>query len=64
MFRKKIQIKEKDSRLDFVLKDTVDNPDCHAEWSKLDRERQISYDIIFTWDFLKRVQMNLLTEKK
>ena len=31
MFRKKIQIKEKDSRLDFVLKDTVDNPDCHAE---------------------------------
>jgi len=23
--------------------------DCHTEWSKSDRERQISYDVIYMW---------------
>ena len=35
--------------------------DCHTKWSKLVRERQISYDIAFMWN-LKRVQMNLPTK--
>ena len=24
--------------------------DCHTEWSKSDRERQISYDITYMWN--------------
>ena len=29
----------------------MDGPrDCHTEWSKLDRERQISYDIAYMWN--------------
>ena len=24
--------------------------DCHTEWIKSDRERQISYDITYMWD--------------
>ena len=24
--------------------------DCHTEWSKWDRERQISYDIAYMWN--------------
>ena len=31
MLRKKIQIKGKESRLDFILKGTVDNLDCHTK---------------------------------
>ena len=28
----------------------MDGPrDCHTEWSKSDRERQISYDITYIW---------------
>ena len=29
----------------------MDGPrDCHTEWSKSDRERQISYDIAYMWN--------------
>ena len=43
----------------------MDEPtDCHTEWSKSDRERQISYDIAYTWSLKKRVQMNLRTKQK
>ena len=32
----------------------MDGPrDCHTEWSKSDRERQISYDITYTWNLKK-----------
>ena len=27
---------------------------CHTEWSKSDRERQISYDIAYMWNLKKR----------
>ena len=27
--------------------------DCHTEWSKSDRERQLSYDIPCTWNLKK-----------
>ena len=27
--------------------------DCHTEWSKSDRERQISYDITYMWNLKK-----------
>ena len=27
--------------------------DCHTEWSKSDRERQISYDIAYMWNLKK-----------
>ena len=37
--------------------------DCHTEWSNLDKERQISYDSIYTWDLKQRVQMNLYTNR-
>ena len=44
----------------------VDVPrDCHTEWGKSDRERQISYDIIYTWNLKKKmVQMTLFTKQK
>ena len=35
---------------------------CHTEWSKSDRERQISYDITYKWN-LKRNNTNELTYK-
>ena len=42
----------------------MDGPrDCHIEWSKSDRERQISYDIAYMWN-LKMVQMSLSTKQK
>ena len=32
----------------------MDGPrDCHTEWSKSDRERQISYDIAYMWNLKK-----------
>ena len=31
---------------------------------KSDRERQISYDIIYMWNLQKRIQMNLFTKQK
>ena len=27
--------------------------DCHTEWSKSDREEQISYDIAYIWNLKK-----------
>jgi len=43
----------------------------HAKWSKPDRDRQISYDIAYTWNlkkwyknFLKMTRMNLYTKQK
>ena len=33
----------------------MDGPrDCHTEWSKSDRERQISYDITYMWNLKKK----------
>ena len=32
----------------------MDGPrDCHTEWSKSEREKQISYDIIYMWNLEK-----------
>ena len=36
--------------------------DCHTEWSKSDRERQVSYDIAYMWN-LKKNGTNELTYK-
>ena len=38
--------------------------DCHTEWSKSDRERQISYDTAYMWNLKKMIQMNLFTKQK
>ena len=36
----------------------MDGPrDCHTEWSKSDREREILYDIAYMWN-LKRNDTN------
>ena len=41
----------------------MDGPrDFHANWSKPDRERQISYDIAYMWN-LKKNDTNELTYK-
>ena len=43
----------------------MDGPrDCHTEWGKSDREKQISYDIAYMWNLKKMVQMNLFTKQK
>ena len=42
----------------------ISSRDCHTEWSKADRERQISYDIAYIWNLKKMVQINLFTKQK
>ena len=43
----------------------MDGPrDYHTKWSKPDKERQISYKILFICGILKITQMNLLTKQK
>ena len=43
----------------------MDGPrDCHTEGSKSNRERQISYDIVYMWNLKKMVQMNIFTNQK
>ena len=43
----------------------MDRPkDYHTEWSKLDRERQIPYDIVYMWSLKKMIQMNLFKKWK
>ena len=34
--------------------------DCHTEWSKSDRERQMSYDIAYMWNLKNWYQWNYL----
>ena len=44
----------------------MDGPrDNHTKWSKTDRERQISYDIVYMWNLKKKmIQTNLFTKQK
>ena len=43
----------------------MDGPrDCHTEWNKSDRERQIAYDIAYMRNLKKMIQMNLFTKQK
>ena len=43
----------------------MDGPrDYHTEWSKPDRERQISYDITYMWNLKKNLQTNLFTKQR
>ena len=47
-----------------VICSNMDGPrDYHTKWNKSDRERQISYDIIYV-ESKKMIQMNLLTKQK
>ena len=42
----------------------MDGPrDCHTEWSKSDRERQISYDIAYMWDLKKWYNLTYLQNR-
>ena len=42
----------------------MDEPrDCHTEWGKSNRERQISYDITYIWNLKKGGGTNELTYK-
>ena len=38
--------------------------DHHTESSKLDKERQISYDITYMWNPIKMIQKNSFTKQK
>ena len=43
----------------------MDEPrDGHTEWSKSDKDRQISYDITYIYNLKEMVQMNLFTKQK
>ena len=43
----------------------MDGPrDYHTKWSKLERERQISYDMAYMCNLKKMIQMNLFTKQK
>ena len=38
----------------YVHRSNMDGPrDCHTEWNKSDRERQIAYDIAYMWNLKK-----------
>ena len=37
--------------------------DCHTEWSKSERERQISYDIIYKWNLKKDYKWTYLQNR-
>ena len=37
--------------------------DCHTEWSKSDREGQISYDIAYIWNLKKWYKWTYLQNK-
>ena len=38
--------------------------DCDIEWCMLEREIQISYDIIYMWNLIKMIQKNLFNRNK
>ena len=44
----------------------MDGPrDYHTKWSKSDRERQISYDVVYMWNLKeKKTQMSLFPKQK
>ena len=43
----------------------MDRPrDYHTKWSKPDRERQISHDIVYMCNLKTMIQMNLYTKQK
>ena len=42
----------------------MDGPrDCHTEWSKSDRDRQISYDIAYMWNLKKGYKWTYLQSR-
>ena len=43
----------------------MDGPrDCHTDWSELDREREILYDIAYMQNLKKMIQVNLFAKQK
>ena len=43
----------------------MDGPvDYHTKWKKLDRGRQVAYDITYMWKSKKITQMNLFAKQK
>ena len=47
-----------------MKKDQTEPKNYHTKWSKLDRERQISYDIAYMQNAKKMIQKNLFTKQK
>ena len=48
-----------------ICSNMVGPRDYHTKWSKTDRERQISYDIVYMWNLKKKmIQTNLFTKQK
>ena len=46
-----------------ICKDMDEPRDCHKEWSKSERKKQISYNITFMWSLEKMVEINLLAKR-
>ena len=49
---------------DGLCTDMVGPRAYHTEWSKSDRERQVSDDIAYMWHLKKLVQVNVFTKQK
>ena len=48
-----------------VICSNMDGPrNYHTEWSKSDRERQISYDITYTWNLIKNDTSEFLYKRE
>ena len=59
-----ILLSHKKERNNAICSDMDGPRDCHTEWSKSERERQISCDITNMWNPKRMVQMNLFTKQK
>ena len=42
----------------------MDLEDCHKEWSKSEREKQILDNVIYMWNLEQMIQMNLFPKQK
>ena len=59
-----ILLSHKKEWINAICSDTDGPRAHHTEWSKVDRERQISYDIAYMWYLKKMVQRKLFIKWK
>ena len=55
-------IKKKSNRA--ICRDVEGLRDCHTEWNKSEREKQVSYNIAYMWNLEKMIKMNLFAKPK
>ena len=59
-----ILLSHKKERNCAICRDEDGPRDCHTEWSKSEREKQISYSGTYMWNLEKMEEMNLSVKQK